>query len=121
MFGSVKWMRVEGTRIREVDVFMQVTDTGIRLMDRRTRAVLAEVTYPQLSSAMYSQGKRARWRADLGPAPAATAFDDTVRTFHYVAFQGASQFVLTRIDRGDLARLRDEIQKRSSLTLDLQQ
>lgn len=121
MFGNVKWMRVEGTRIREVDVFMQVTDAEIRLMDRRTRATLASATYQQLSSAMYSQGKRPRWRPDLGPAPATTAFDDTVRTFHYVAFQGASQFLLTRVDRDDLTRLRDEIQKRSSLTIDLQQ
>jgi serine/threonine protein kinase len=118
-FGSVKWMRVEGSRIREVDVFMQVTDEEIRLFDRRSRAMVASAAYPQISSALYSQGKRPRWRVDLGPAPAATAFDDTVRTFHYVAFQGPSQFLLTRIDRGDLARLREELQKRSSIALDL--
>lgn len=120
MFGNVKWMRVEGSRIREVDVFMQVTDSEIRLLDRRSRSQLAVATYPQLTAATYSQGKRPRWRADLGPAPASTAFDDTVRTFHYVAFQGPSQFLLTRVNRDDLARLRDEVQKRSSLTIELE-
>lgn len=118
-FDDAKWMRVEGTRMREVDILLQVSDDGLRLLDRRTRGVLLTVPFSELSVAQYSQGKRARWRSDLGPAPAATVFDDTVRTFHYVAFQGGSRFVLVRVDRDDLTRLRDELQKRSSLTLDV--
>jgi hypothetical protein len=118
-FNDAKWMRVEGTRMREVDVLLQVSDDGLRLLDRRTRDVLLTVPFSDLSVAQYSQGKRASWRPNVGPAPPTTVFDDTMRTFHYVAFQGGSRFVLVRVDRDDVARLRDEVQKRSSLTLDL--
>jgi serine/threonine-protein kinase len=118
LFGKAKWMRVEGTRMREVDVFLRVSDRDLSLLDRRGRDVLLTVPLGDLSVALYSQGKRATWRADLGPAPPATAFDETLRTFHYVAFQGASRFLLVRVDRDDLARLREELGKRSSLALD---
>ncbi len=119
MFGNVKWMRVDGSRIREIDVFLQLDAGELRLLDRRTRSTLGTIPFAQVSSALYSQGKRPQWRTDLGPAPASTSFDDTVRTFHYVAFQGPSQFLLVRVDRTDLTRLRDELRKRSSIDLDI--
>lgn len=119
MFGGVKWMQVQGARFREVDAYLQVTDSGIRVLDRRSRTSLASASFGELTAAVYSQGKRPQWRRDVGPAPEESAFNETLRSYHYVAFQGRGQFVLARVDRGDLARLRDELQKRSSLSLDL--
>jgi hypothetical protein len=117
MFGGVKWFRPDGSKVREVDVFMQITDNEVRLLDRRAQRATS-VPYSVLTHAVHSQGKRPRWRTNVGPQPFTAGFDETMRTFHYVAFQGPSQFLLVRIDRDDLPRLRQELQSRASLTLE---
>jgi hypothetical protein len=118
MFGDAKWMRVEGSRVREVNAVLQVTDTEVRVLDSRGRGPLARVPLPAISHVTYSSGKRPSWRKGVGPVPAESAFDSTMRTFHYVAFQGASHFVLVRVDRDDLPRLRDELKKRANLDVE---
>ena len=115
MFGNAKWMQVEGTRVRENGGFLQITDTEVRVLDDRGRTVLARAVFESISEVHYSSGKRPAWRKDLGPVPVESAFDTTVRTFHYLAFQGPQHFLLVRVDRDDLPRLRDELKKRSGL------
>jgi hypothetical protein len=118
MFGDAKWMRIEGSRVRETDAFLQVTDEDVRILDARARSTLLRIPYTAVTHVVYSSGKRPAWRTDVGQAPPDSVFDSTVRTYHYLAFQGASRFVLVRIDRDDLARLREELQKRADLTIE---
>jgi hypothetical protein len=115
MFGNAKWMHVDGTRVRETDGFLQLTDSEVRVLDDRGRSVLARATFGSVSEVHYSSGKRPSWRKELGPAPSESAFDSTMRTFHYLAFQGPSQFLLVRVDKDDLTRLREELRRRAGL------
>ena len=121
VFGDAKWMRVDGTRVRETTVFLQFTDADVRLLDARARDTLLRIPFSAIAHVTYSSGKRPLWRKDTGPVPTEAAFDSTVRTFHYLAFQGASQFVLVRVDKDDLPRVRDELKKRANLAVDTAQ
>jgi serine/threonine-protein kinase len=118
MFGDAKWMRVEGSRVREADALLQVTDEEVRILDGRGRATLARIPYTSVSHVVYSSGKRPTWLKGIGPAPSESLFESTVRTYHYLAFQGASQFVVVRIDRDHLPRIREELQKRAELNVE---
>jgi hypothetical protein len=118
MFGDAKWMRVEGSRVREVDALLQLTGTDVRVLDERGRSPLVSVPFTAISHVTYSSGKRPVWRKEVGPVPTESVFDSTVRTYHYLAFQGGSHFVLVRVDRDDLPRLREELQKRANLTVE---
>ena len=117
MFGNAKWMQIDGSRVRENGGFLQITESEVRLLDERGRGVLARATFGSISEVHYSSGKRPSWRKDLGPVPTESAFDSTMRTFHYVAFQGPSQFLLVRVDKDDVSRLREELRKRAGLLL----
>ena len=118
MFGAAKWMRVDGSKVSEVGGYLQLTDDDVRVLDDRARGTLSRMPYSAVTVVAYSSGKRPAWHKEIGPVPTESAFDSTVRTFHYLAFQGASQFLLVRVDKDDLPRLRDELKKRANLVVE---